>query len=410
MDCPNIHMQDELIKLSTKAKQEGAKYPKKRFCYSLIKKHINERIFIALVGPRGVGKTILLKQLLSETESSFYISLDTEKPGNSLFDLAEQLSEKGIKFLFLDEVHYYPGFGNQLKKIYDFLPLNVILTSSSSLSLHDSSYDLSRRVRKIRVPPFSLREFLYFKTNKDFEAISLSQLLDQNYSKNHYGKIMDTETYFEKYIKGKNYAFTLDKTDILPLFRNVLETIINNDLILTGKLTPSESLETRKMLTFIGKSPVEDISYSSISTNVGITKYKAEKYVSTLEKAFVLHQILPKGSNVTKEPKILFAPPFRLLYKSYDDCIGSLREDFFVDTMSHLGFTINYLKSKRGQKVPDYVLDNVVFEIGGISKKISQFKGFNAKRKIILTHPGKLDDVKRPLFFVGFLQQKDTHL
>ena len=104
-----------------------------------------------------------------------------------------------------------------------------------------------------------------------------------------------------------------------------------------------------------------------------------------------------------KEPKVLLAPPYRLLYRSYDECIGALREDFFVDSCSALGLETTYLKTKRGEKTPDYLIGDTVFEIGGKSKGHSQFRDFALKKKIILTQPGMLDSVRRPLFFFGML-------
>ncbi len=103
----------------------------------------------------------------------------------------------------------------------------------------------------------------------------------------------------------------------------------------------SESFEVRQILLFIGRSESEGINYSNISKNSQIAKAKVQKYVELLEKAFVLKHVLPKGTNITKEPKILFALPYRLFFKPYDDAIGALREDFFVDSVSRLGFQLN---------------------------------------------------------------------
>ncbi|MDP2913692.1 MAG: hypothetical protein Q8N91_06800 [Candidatus Omnitrophota bacterium] len=75
---------------------------------------------------------------------------------------------------------------------------------------------------------------------------------------------------------------------------------------------------------------MDGINYSSAAQNVHIMKYKAEQYIALLERAFVLHRVFPMGSNVMKEPKIVMALPYRLLYKPLNEAIGGLREDFFV--------------------------------------------------------------------------------
>ncbi|MFH2105788.1 MAG: AAA family ATPase [Candidatus Micrarchaeota archaeon] len=404
-----MDVNQEILELSARAKEEGKEYPKKRFFHDKIMSYLPERIFIALVGPRGVGKTVTLKQILSETEAALYVSLDTTKPENGIYDFAKEAEGRGIKLLLLDEVHNYPGFDRELKKIYDVLKINVIFTSSAALALHELTYDLSRRVRVLPAPPFSFREFVFFEKGDKPPALSFDNLLDENYAKEYYGKVMHVEYLFERYLEGRNYPFTLDKTDRLPLFYNILETIINKDLLLTGKVTLEEAIEVRRLMTFIGNSPVEDMNYTTIAKNLGITRYKTEKYLDLLEKAFVLKRVIPAGTNVLKEPKILLGLPYRLLYKNFRDCVGALREDFFTDSMRYLGFELHYLKSNRGEKMPDYAVKDVVIEIGGTSKGISQFKGFSTKRKIVLTHPGTIDKIHRPLFFAGLVDSYEAN-
>ena len=115
---------------------------------------------------------------------------------------------------------------------------------------------------------------------------------------------------------------------------------------------------------------------------------------------------------MTKEPKILMELPFRLLYKTFDSCLGEIREDFFVEASKMNGLKINYLKSIRGEKVPDYYLPekDIIFEIGGKGKTTKQFKGFPLKRKLILTHPGKIGENYRPLFMYGMLENEINNL
>ena len=66
-------------------------------------------------------------------------------------------------------------------------------------------------------------------------------------------------------------------------------------------------------------SGVDGINYSSLSNNLGITKYKAEQYLSLLENAFIVQRLFPAGTNVMKESKVLMTPPVRLLHKEIED-------------------------------------------------------------------------------------------
>ena len=75
--------------------------------------------------------------------------------------------------------------------------------------------------------------------------------------------------------------------------------------------------------------------------------------------------------------------------------------------ISHAGYELNYLKSTRGQKTPDFLLqrkgENLVFEIGGKGKGRSQFKGVQADRKIVMGEDANFSPDRIPLHLVGFL-------
>ncbi|MBF0480034.1 MAG: AAA family ATPase, partial [Candidatus Omnitrophica bacterium] len=134
----------ELIELDRLARQDGQKYTKKRFLYSELNLG-KGRHFLGIVGPRGAGKTILIKQLALASKESFYMSLDTFK--DDVFQTVKELAEKlSVKMFLIDEVHMHPGFEESLKKIYDFLNVKVVFTSSMALVMYQSEYDLSRRV------------------------------------------------------------------------------------------------------------------------------------------------------------------------------------------------------------------------------------------------------------------------
>jgi len=66
----------EILELDGIAEKEGKRYPKKRELYQYIISKEGKH-FLGIVGPRGVGKTVLLKQLRTELKNSIYISLDS---------------------------------------------------------------------------------------------------------------------------------------------------------------------------------------------------------------------------------------------------------------------------------------------------------------------------------------------
>jgi predicted AAA+ superfamily ATPase len=385
------------------ARRDAGYFVKKRHLFSVLMAE-QGRHFTGIVGPRGVGKTVVLKQLAAENADSLYLSLDTWEEGD-VFEAVRVLTERQrLKILLLDEVHFLPNFQQTLKKIFDFLPVKLIFSSSVALALTDSAYDLSRRVKLLPLMPFTLGEYIFFREGAELPCLTLSMIVQQEYP----AECLKHLVRFEEYLQGSLYPFALEEPDALPFLRNMLDKIIERDIPSVARLTVDDLGNLRKMLAFIGKSPVDGINYSSISRNIGVTKYKAEIYIHLLKQAFVLNPVFPSGTNVLREPKVLMHLPFRLLYLPYAQALGALREDFFGEMLGIAGLTFHYLKSRRGAKTPDFLVregtEDFVFEIGGQSKGYTQFKGVTAERKIVLAHAA-LPTRKNahPLALIGFL-------
>jgi len=392
----------ELLQLNELAIKDGERYPKKRELYQKIASSEGKH-FIGIVGPRGVGKTVLLKQLALELPRTFYLSVDT-LDGEDLFEIAEELGERyRVKCLLLDEVHFQPGYDRCLKKIFDFLKMRVIFTSSVSLSLFDSTVDLSRRATLEYLYPFTYREYLFFRKDLSLPKLTLEDIIRKRWTDGH----IRTEYLFDPYLQGGLMPFSLEEPEPLPILKNILEKIIHKDIPSVARLRVDELPGLKKMVQFVGRSPGEGINFSSLSRNIGITKYKAEQYVNLLAKTFVLNPVYPTGTNVLREPKVLMYLPFRLLYREYDKAIGYLREDFFAEMMRMKGLEFDYLKSKRGRKTPDFLVrsqdGDIVVEVGGRGKGREQFKGIKVEKKLILSHPTQIEGIKRPLFLLGFI-------
>ena len=80
-----------------------------------------------IVGPRGVGKTTTLVQLLLDKVDQnwfdpriLYVQADHFIMNNlSLYEVAEQFYLLGGKWLAIDEIHKYVNRSKELKSIYD---------------------------------------------------------------------------------------------------------------------------------------------------------------------------------------------------------------------------------------------------------------------------------------------------
>ncbi len=158
----------ELIDIS-RSKIEKTDDTFKRYLFDEID---TERQLIGIKGARGSGKTILLLQLLKQKmpEEVLFVSMDNIFfATNTLFNLAYEFNKSGGKYIYIDEVHKYPNWSQEIKNIYDsFDELKIIFTSSSALEINKGKYDLSRRALIYELPGLSFREFLELKYSINF--------------------------------------------------------------------------------------------------------------------------------------------------------------------------------------------------------------------------------------------------
>jgi len=209
---------DKIFYLSNLAQENGKKYLKKRFFFNNLQSIINKDRIIGIVGPRCVGKTVILKQLLNKYDNSIYISMDTCEYEDNLFEIIVDLNSRfKINHFLLDEVHYYKNFSSLLKKLYDFTNVNIIFTSSVALFFSGLKKDLSRRIKLSYLHPFDFREYLYFLNDLTISPIHLETLMNKNIGK----EFMGFEKYFSDYLKGglrEDFAVQILKNNGLEFY------------------------------------------------------------------------------------------------------------------------------------------------------------------------------------------------
>lgn len=141
---------------------------------------------IGIRGTRGVGETILLLRHIKLrhklNQTLLYASADNIWfNAHSIYELATEFAKRGGRWLYLDEVHKYPNWSQELKNIYYDLPdLHVVFTGSSLLQILNSRSDLSRHAVVYEMQGFSFREYLNWNLNLDLPTVSLHQLLTEH--------------------------------------------------------------------------------------------------------------------------------------------------------------------------------------------------------------------------------------
>ena len=349
--------------------------------YLLDEIHWNDRL-IGISGARGCGKTTLMlqymKSLPQDTEA-LYISLDDVYfSTNRLVYFAEDFYKKGGEYLFIDEVHKYENWSQELKNIYDNLPdLKIVFTSSSALDIYKGTHDLSRRVLVYHLPGLSFREFIHFRYDIYFPAISLEEVINHQPGDTwkYLGKFKPLKI-FPEYLKYGYYPFFIES---IETYSERLLTTIN--LVMETDLPPVYHLDyysvqkIKSILSVISRIVPFKPNIKKLTEQVGTTRDTLLKYLFYLEKAQLLKRLTTtaKGINYMNKPDKLYLNNTNLMYAlagNHPDT-GNLRETFFLNQLS-VNHQVYY------PDTGDFLVDEkYLFEVGGKNKTIKQIAGID---------------------------------
>jgi hypothetical protein len=382
-----------------------------RFLYKEF--NLNNRL-TGLIGPRGVGKTTLMLQYIKKhfidnnNEAVFYFSADhIHFKSNTVYQFVETLFLKqGINTIFIDEVHKYPDWSQELKNLYDGFPrLSIVFSGSSSLDLIKGSYDLSRRAKMLYLPGLSFREYLQFEHNESFEPYSFDELMN-NYVdiSRQISKTPGLLGHFHHYLKKGFYPFMQE--DPLSYYEKIIAIInktIYEDVSSFYNLKTGNLRYLSKILNHLVSTPPGKISTYNLGKNLGIDDKTAGSYLTMLCETGIVEIIYPaeKGNQGLRKPEKVFLNNTNLHYALAADHtnqidIGTIRELAFVQGAKNAGLKVFH--NKHG----DYEINEFVYEIGGKNKTHKQVKNMNnafiVKDDVISASKGMI-----PLLYFGFL-------
>jgi predicted AAA+ superfamily ATPase len=382
----------------------------KRYLYPQF--NLNNRL-TGLIGPRGVGKTTLLLQYIKNEliadGKAFYFSADLVYFQQlNLLEFVNNLHTiEGYQTIFIDEIHKYHQWSQELKNIYDAFPsLKIVFSGSSMLDLIEGSHDLSRRAKIYHLRGLSFREYLNFTLNLNLESFSFEEILEKPIAclnpLKHIDRIL---THFDDYLKKGYYPFLFEDPDsYYEKLSRVIDKSIFEDIANYYNLKTPNLHYFKKLLTYLASIPPGDLNVNNLAKNLGIDHKTVEHYISILASVGLIREMRPyeRGGTILRKPSKLLLNNTNLMhtleqYLGQPPSKGTERELFFIQSLQNSGIDIFY--SKQG----DYRTRNTVFEIGGKNKTKEQLKDVEGPCYLVkdeLLHPLKGEI---PLFLFGFL-------
>jgi len=298
--------------------------------YDLIKQEILNRA-VVLMGPRQVGKTVMMYQAIKDLINSgvnpkkiLYFSLDTpiytNVPLKELIELALNATNSNIKgcYVFFDEIQYFKDWEIHLKSLVDKKrETKFIASGSAAAALKMKSVESGAgRFTDYFLPPLTFSEYIDLN---GYDNLLEETTIDFKGSQPFYKakNIENFNNHFYDYINFGGFPeIALNKHKLENpgriIQKDITERVIMRDL--PGLFGIENTLELQQFFNVLSYRTGEISSFKNICDETGIDIKTIKKYVEYLESAFlikVLHRvdISPKSHKKITQFKVYLTNP-----------------------------------------------------------------------------------------------------
>ena len=367
----------------------------------------NSRL-IGIKGSRGVGKTTLMLQYIKQNYGNstdvLYVSLDNIWFTNhKMSDLVDDFVKRGGKYLFLDEVHKYPSWAQEIKNVYDNYPqLSIVFTGSSLLEILNVRADLSRRADIYHLPGLSFREYMEMFHGIRLPTYSFPDILERHSDiSDEVLSLFRPLQFFDDYLREGYYPFYVENPKRFPVrLEETVNMILEIELPLLRHVDYAYVHRIKQLLQIISQSTPFIPNVSKLAERIGISRATLTTYLKYLEETELLISLYKdsRGISALQKPEKIYLGNTNLMYVLNTENVnkGNLRETFFANQVQY-GHVLQYSDAS------DFLVDGkFTFEIGGKQKSRKQIEGL--EYAFVVSDDIEYGSSKRiPLWMFGLL-------
>ena len=249
-----------------------------------IKLRMKDKKVLILYGPRQTGKTTIL-HILSEALDTKIKWWNGDEPDHRIqlqnatsTELRSMIGDS--KLVFIDEAQRIENIGLSIKLIVDNVKdVKVIATGSSAFELANKiSEPLTGRKWEFSLYPFSHKELAEHSSSEDERRLLKRRMI--------YG-------YYPDVVNNPG-----DESNLL---RELADSYLYKDVLTWERIQKPEKLE--RLLQVLALQLGSEVSYNELAQICGIDNETVEKYISLLEKAFIVFRLNSFSRNLRNELK-----------------------------------------------------------------------------------------------------------
>ncbi len=237
---------------------------------------------IMVIGPRQVGKTTLILKYLEGLDYKFFDGDDPVTRTSLDTPNTEQIRVllENKKVVFIDEAQRINSIGLTMKIIVDqFKDVQLWISGSSSFSLFNELNE-----------PLTGRKWEY-----EMFPISWEEL------EQHTGHLT-AERQLEDRLRFGMYPDVLNNPgEEIEILQNLVNSYLYKDILSYAGLKKPDVLD--KLVRALALQVGSEVNYQELSQLVGVDRNTVEKYISVLEKGYVVFRLPSYNRNVRNEIK-----------------------------------------------------------------------------------------------------------
>lgn len=282
----------------------------KRLYFGLFYPYVVEksvRRAVVLMGPRRVGKTVLLfhsiQKLIAEgvnAQKIFFVGIDNpiyvHLGLEDILALCKQslnLQNLNNCYIFFDEIQYLKDWERHLKVLVDSYPETKFIVSGSAaaaLKWH-SAESGAGRFTDFMLPPLTFQEYIHLK---QMNHLIYDGQIQYGESSIPYCLTHDVKTLNKEFVHYLNFG-GYPEVVLSEKIQSDMGRYVKNDIVDKVLLRDLPSLygikdvqELNRFFTYIAYNTGNEFSYESMSKESGIQKDTLKKYLEYLEAAFLI--------------------------------------------------------------------------------------------------------------------------
>lgn len=321
-------------------------------------KNVSDTFKVLLItGPRQVGKTTLLLSL--KPDNMNYVTLDDVNLRRHAQEDPKMFLEEHPWPLLIDEAQYAPELFSYMKIIVDKEQKNGMYWLTGSQQFHlmkNASDSLAGRVGIINLNSFTYSEIIQNENKKLFDPIDIRKS----------PKIDVNDLYKIIYKGGMPELYNNKNISQEIFFQGYIDTYISRDVKSLTEI--GNEMAFKKFIVSVASRTGEQLNYSSLANDSGISVPTAIKWLSILVTSGIVYLLEPYMSSqlkrITHIPKIIFMDTGLACYLAGWNSARDLQ-----------------LSSSAGHYLESYIISEIVksYNARGIRPNISYYRDKDGK-------------------------------